>query len=364
MVRLLFLLVRGSWRSIADIYGILVWKRVGDLELKADIFYPSDEGEKAKSRPVALLLHGGGHIVFTRRDIHMKHIKMLHKRGFLPISFDYRLCPETTLVEGPIADSVDALRWVRQSLPSFRRQGGRGIAIDSTKVAAVGWSSGGHLAMTLGYTAKSKGVQPPDVIIAFYCPTNLESSWWKNPIHPRCVSESPDTHTLADYDLLEGVQDSPIAGYLPATSATAPSLAMTLKDPRWRLVIHMNWHAQLLPMLIHGLPSKHRASPNIDYKSRPLPTTSEIQAASPYAQIVKGNYHTPTFVIHGRNDDLIPWEQSQETVEALRRQGVEAELVVPDAGHAFDLFVAEDPKRVGWVGVEKGYEFLVRYVFR
>jgi len=361
---------------------VLGWKKIGRLELKADIYYPpaGEELEEGgvKKRPVgpspylllpwcasnifispALLLHGGGHIVFTRRDIHMKHIKMLHKRGFLPVSFDYRLCPETTLVEGPITDSVDALRWVRHSLPSLRRHGGRGVRIDSNKVAAVGWSSGGHLAMTLGYAAQARGIQPPDVIIAFYCPTNLEADWWKHPILPRCIQESPET----DYDLLEGVQAEPISGYQPGTSATAPGLAMTLKDPRWRLVIHMNWKAQLVPMLVNGLPSKSKAEPSIDWKARPMPSVEEIRAASPYSQIVRGNYHTPTFIAHGRNDDLIPWEQSQETVDALRAQGVDAELVVPDAGHAFDLFPAEDPRRTGWAAVESAYEFLCRHVF-
>jgi hypothetical protein len=86
----------------------------------------------------ALLLTRGGYVVFTRRDIHKKHIKMLPKRGSLPVSFDYRLCPDTTLAEGPIADSVDALRWVRDTLSSLRRWVDRGIKIDGSKVRGRG----------------------------------------------------------------------------------------------------------------------------------------------------------------------------------------------------------------------------------
>ena len=58
----------------------------------------------------------------------------------------------------------------------------------------------------------------------------------------------------------------------------------------------------------------------------------------PLAQIVRGNYQTPTFMIHGTNDDLIPWEQSQGTFDALLNEGVEAGLVlVEGAPRIFDL---------------------------
>jgi acetyl esterase/lipase len=104
----------------------------------------------------------------------MKHIKELHRRGFLPVSIDYRLCPETPLVTGAIADVADALTWARESLPHYTSA--RGMAeVDTGRIAAVGWSSGGHLAMMLPSTARARGVPAPDVILAYYCPTNLEA---------------------------------------------------------------------------------------------------------------------------------------------------------------------------------------------
>jgi len=120
------------------------------------------------------MIHGGGHVLYTRKDVHMKHIKVLLQRGFLPVSVDYRLCPEVTILEGPMRDACDALRWARDSLPSLRLAGPP-VKIDEEKLAAAGWSSGGHLAMTLGYTAVSKGIKPPDVVLAFYCPSDFEA---------------------------------------------------------------------------------------------------------------------------------------------------------------------------------------------
>ncbi|KAK3332590.1 hypothetical protein B0T19DRAFT_457479, partial [Cercophora scortea] len=342
----------------------VVWKTEGELELCADIYYPPDGEGDARPRPIALLIHGGGHVVFSRRDIHMKHIKMLLQRGFLPVSTDYRLCPEMTLATGPMADSVDALRWVRETLPGIMEERiARGnqpaVRIDVAKVAAVGWSSGGHLAMTLGYAAEAQGVKAPDVILAFYCPSNFEDEWWTKPIYPRCVREQPGDD--GGYDLLEGVRDQPAS-----FSSSCPNLGMSLRDERWRLIIHYNWNAQLVPLLIKGLPSKAKAlvtkTPIDSLRNLPMPSLDEIRAVSPYSQIVLGNYRTPTFMVHGLRDDLIPWEQSRRTIETLRERGVEGEVAVPDAGHAFDLFKAEDPMGTGWAAVEKGYAFVCRHV--
>lgn len=151
---------------------------------------------------------------------------------------------------------------------------------------------------------------------------------------------------------------------------------MTLKDPRWRIIIHYNWKAQLVPVLVNGLPSKARATTtnnnstnakkntDDDWEALPMPAAEDIQAVSPYAQIVRGNYHTPTFLVHGDNDDLIPWQQSRDTVEALRERGVEAGLAAPrEAGHAFDLWPNEDPLGTGWAAVQEGYDFVNRHIF-
>jgi len=143
---------------------------------------------------------------------------------------------------------------------------------------------------------------------------------------------------------------------------------MTLKDPRWRIIIHYNWKAQLVPVLVGGLPSKSKASPGSSFDedswtSLPMPELEDIQAVSPHAQIVQGNYRTPTFMVHGDRDDLIPWQQTRDTIEALEKQGVEAGFAIPkDAGHAFDLWPGEDSKGTGWAAMLEGYDFICRYI--
>ena len=140
---------------------------------------------------------------------------------------------------------------------------------------------------------------------------------------------------------------------------------MALSDPRWRLILHMNWKAQMIPMLLNGLPSKSKlasTTSNTDpeyYKSLPMPSKEQSASIDPYAQIQMGNYKTPTFIMHGTDDDLVPCEGSWMTVEALREKGVQCGIARAEgARHLFDTFASEDPKGTGWEAVKEGFAFL------
>ena len=122
----------------------------------------------------------------------------------------------------------------------------------------------------------------------------------------------------------------------------------------------MNWHGQALPVLLNGLPpaSKSKGSTK-NWHSLPQPTHEQIISISPQSQIVRGTYRTPTFLVHGTTDDLIPWTQSQKTHDALVEKGVEAGVaIVEGKKHLFDLYRDVDGK--GWEAVRRGYEFLFK----
>jgi acyl transferase domain-containing protein/SAM-dependent methyltransferase/acyl carrier protein len=150
----------------------VVYKKIGDQEVHADVYYPLDP--PAKKLPVALMIHGGSHIIFSRKDIRPPQTRLLLERGFLPVSLDHRLCPEVKLAEGPMVDVCDALDWARNVLPQMKLNCPPGMQIDGERVVVVGWSSGGQLAMSLAWTAPQRGLRPPEAILAFYCPTDYE----------------------------------------------------------------------------------------------------------------------------------------------------------------------------------------------
>ncbi|CAG8890482.1 unnamed protein product [Penicillium egyptiacum] len=338
----------------------VVYGKNGGVELSADIYYPRDLQPIGKPRPIALLIHGGGHIMLSRRDIRSKQVKMLLDAGFLPVSVDYRLCPEVSLSEGPMHDACDALSWARGILPKLSL-GRPDIQPDGSQVVAVGWSTGAHLAMTLAWTAEQRGIAPPDAILAFYGPTDYEDSFWSQPNFPYGKNAaSPEMN----YNLWEGMHDTPITAYNPPANQKALGGWMSPADPRSRIALHMNWKGQSLPMLLHGgrFWSDHKDDSGEDL---PVPTLEEIQAVSPLAQIRNGSYKTPTFIIHGTLDDLIPVEQAQRTSRELLTKGVEVELrVVDKAVHLFDIYPGFEKDQAAAQAVEDGYEFLrdhVRY---
>ncbi|KAF5855864.1 hypothetical protein ETB97_008293 [Aspergillus alliaceus] len=330
----------------------LVFKHVDGLDLEADLYYPARTADPARPLPVALMIHGGGHIMLSRKDIRPEQTQLLLEHGFLPISVDYRLCPEVTLTEGPMEDVSDALRWIRTVLPTIRLRR-PDIKLDGSRVVAVGWSTGGHLALSLGWTSLARGVKPPDAILAFYCPLDYEDEFWLQPNIPEgSESESAATTYELDESIWVAVQDRPITRYNVAPTKRAVGGWMAPSDGRSRLALYMNWHGRSLHVLLGGLHKDRREEPQ-------MPGKEEIVAVSPLAQIRRGAYTVPTFIIHPRDDDLIPWQQAQRTYEALTDRGIDSQLrIVEDAPHLFDLY-REYQQRESLQGViREGYEFL------
>ncbi|QGA14805.1 hypothetical protein EYB26_002461 [Talaromyces marneffei] len=335
--------------------------------LRVDIYYPSASStmgssgsSSPKQWPVALLIHGGGHIMLSRKDIRTKQVQHLIRHGILPVSVDYRLCPEVNIVDGPMRDVQDAFVWARTQLSSLKLSASPFLCIDDSRVAVVGWSTGGTLALTLGWTPE---VKAPDAILSFYCPTDYEDPCWQAPNFP---SKSETEAQNEDYDLLDGVYNQPITSYNVPPSKRATGGWMCPSDPRSRIILHMNWRGQMLPVLFNGLPSKtaaHQLSPEEQKQLACLPQPSPEQIAkfSPLAHIVKNEVQSPTYLVHGTEDDLIPWQQSQRTYEALVAAGVDAGIsVLEGQPHLFDLFSDGDGKK--WERILEAFDFVFRHL--
>lgn len=302
------------------------------------------------------MIHGGGHIMLSKEDIRNDQTQILLKSGFLPVSIDYRLCPEVTLTEGPMTDVADALRWINTVLPELTLARSD-IVVDTTKVIAVGWSTGGHLATTLGWTSIARQIDPPKAILAFYCPLDYEDDFWTLPNVPKGASESQvDAYDLDSRIWDEGVFDRPITRYNVSPSERALGGWMASTDPRSRLALHMNCQGRTLHVLLNGLDKKTRQKPE-------TPTKIQIMSVSPLAQIRAGNYATPTFIIHPRDDDLIPWQQAERTGQALQDQHIDAEVrIIEGVPHLFDVNGFRKRNKAAEQAVLDGYEFLCRHV--
>ena len=77
-------------------------------------------------------------------------------------------------------------------------------------------------------------------------------------------------------------------------------------------------------------------SPSLNLDQPPSPAS--VQAISPLAQLQSGKYTTPTYMIHGTADELIPYDASKKFLDALHTHGIEGELLeVEGVRHIHDL---------------------------
>src|SRR6516162_1669907 len=69
------------------------YKQVRDVQIKADVYRPVGEG----SHPVIVWIHGGGLIFGSRTMLPADERDEFLRSGYIVVSIDYRLAPETKL---------------------------------------------------------------------------------------------------------------------------------------------------------------------------------------------------------------------------------------------------------------------------
>lgn len=126
---------------------------VDDTELLLDVAWPtSGKGPF----PALVFLYGGGWRHGSRTNERVA-LKMAAKRGYVAIAPDYRLSkltPDGTYENsfpGAVHDAKCAVRWLRANAESYN--------IDTNEIGARGYSAGGYLALMLGLTEPSDGLE-------------------------------------------------------------------------------------------------------------------------------------------------------------------------------------------------------------
>ncbi|KAH7094593.1 BcPKS16, polyketide synthase [Paraphoma chrysanthemicola] len=338
--------------TLADVFSVepVVYKLVDATPIHADIYFPA---QRPSSSPmaIALMIHGGGHITLSRSYIRLHQAAYLLEHNILPISIDYRLCPEINLIDGAMTDVRDAVSWARTTLPAIA--GVRGIILDSSKVIMVGWSSGGHLAMTTAWTTVNANIPPPTAILSFYAPVNFEPGELDGP--EAMMKELPPG--MGEMPLAEIAKQ--LSGSKPITGYNVPGGGemgwLRPGDARCELVLSLFREGRGLEIMLHGINSVSAQSP-----ARVEATL--IDSISPLAQARSGTYQVPTFIVHGDHDEIVPFQSAEGFILALKTKGLDCEILpVHGARHLYDL-VAKPGTRIWEQGVLPGLEFLVRAV--
>lgn len=113
----------------------VVYARLGDVDLDADVFLPAGDGP----HPGVLLVHGGAWSRGHKSE--MKFVgKLLAEQGYTAVSITYRLAPKHPF-PAQLEDCQAAVRWMRINADRYK--------IDPDRVGGYGYSAGGNLVALL-----------------------------------------------------------------------------------------------------------------------------------------------------------------------------------------------------------------------
>jgi acetyl esterase/lipase len=124
----------------------VVYGRAGGEGLKLDLYAPI---QPAGDRPAMVFIHGGCWCGGAKEE-YSKQARALAERGYVTITVNYRLSPQHPF-PAQLEDVKCAVRWLRANAARYQ--------VDSEYIGAMGNSAGGHLALLLGFTGPSDGLE-------------------------------------------------------------------------------------------------------------------------------------------------------------------------------------------------------------
>ena len=259
------------------------YKRAAGCEIKADVY-----GSAGSARqPVVLWIHGGALIMGSRKSPSRRFQDALLKMGYVVVSIDYRLAPETKL-PAIIEDIQDAWRWIRGA-------GAKLIHADPERVAVAGGSAGGYLTLMTGFRVNPR----PRALVSFWGYGDITAPWYSRPD--------------AFYSTQPAVPKEEAYGAV----GTAPLSEPPGKNQRGRFYLDCRQH---------GIWPKEVAGRDPDAEPRWFDRYCPVRNVTPQ--------YPPTMLIHGTEDTDVPYEESRKMAEKLSQSGVEHQLItVAGAGH-------------------------------
>jgi acetyl esterase/lipase len=258
------------------------YKTVEKCAIKADVYGATDT-----IRPVAIWIHGGALIMGSRGGVDKSLLNKLLNAGYVVVSIDYRLAPETKL-PAILEDVEDACTWVREKGPEL-------FHADPKRLAILGGSAGGYLTLAAGFRVEPR----PRVLVSFWGYGDIAGAWYSRP--DPFYSKMPPVPKEEAYQAVGQSVISESSG----------------RNNRARFYLYCRQQ---------GLWPKEVAGHDPDKEPK------AFEAFCPVRNVTAK--YPPTLLIHGTNDTDVPYEQSAIMAQELDRKGIKHELItVKDAGH-------------------------------
>jgi len=269
----------GLARSVAVLISLLLLQPVEASWLRTNLPYCGGGSrvldiavpDGYQTFPAIVFIHGGGW-KDGDKEAFLPAIQFAAEQGFVGVAINYRLTGEEPW-PAQINDVKCAVRWLRAKAWLHK--------INSKQIAALGTSAGGHLALLLGFTEKSDGLEGNGGYSRYSSKVNSVST----------VGGPTDLRALYEYALAVGDWDGIVS----------------------------------LEQFLGG-------SPETAYEN--------YLRASPTSYLRPSN--SPVIVLHGGADARVPLSQAEQLSLGLANVEVHHQPhVYPGAGH--DLGIPDDP---------------------
>lgn len=155
------------------------YSRPDGHSLGLDWYIPKLSEKSETLRPVVVLIHGGAWSKGSRKDYYYYCIR-LAEAGYVTASVSYRLS-KTAPFPAAVVDVKAAIRFIRSESHKYQA--------DPEKLAVLGGSAGGHLALMTGFSSDKKEWEQgpaldwssrPQAVIDIYGPYDLTTDFAKN----------------------------------------------------------------------------------------------------------------------------------------------------------------------------------------
>ncbi|WP_307461315.1 alpha/beta hydrolase [Chryseobacterium sp. SORGH_AS_0447] len=248
-----------------------------------DLYRPKKQ--TSEKLPVVIYVHGGAWAKgdkMVRADNYIERfILKLVEKNYAVISIDYTLVSESVHFPLPIEDTKDAVRWVRKNTETYN--------FDPDNIGFFGVSSGAHLSLLAAYTSDNEFKGSPEL-----SPYSSKVNYVVDNFGPTDLNKLLHTRLGKVPVAIVGLFFKPIV------------------EIRKNLVYG-----------ISGYDINDEKRKAIDY----------LETVSPINDTENG---IPTFILHGNKDKVAPLKHSKKLTRKLKKQNIEATLVVVKDGiHGF-----------------------------
>jgi acetyl esterase/lipase len=275
--------------------------KTAGCQIRADV-YGASEGA---AKPALMWIHGGALIMGNRKGSVRPFATNLMDQGYVIVSIDYRLAPETKL-PAIIEDVQDAWKWMHE-------QAGR-FGIDRSRIATGGASAGGYLTQMTGFCLNPR----PRALVSYFGYGDIVGPWYSQP------------------DEFYRKQPLVTKEQALATVGTAPLSDPPQGNQRGTFYLYCRQNG-IWPVEVSG--------------HDPKTEDKWFEAYCPIRNVTAK--YPPTMLIHGTADTDVPYSLSKDMNTRLGKAGVVHDFItVEGAGHGLAGATPEEVSRIAARAVE------------